>query len=408
MAPIDGTVAAAAAGALLLAAGVVPALLGLYLLALAVASAGSRKAPSPRRPPRRRIAVLVPAHNEEALIARCVRSLRLQSYPRELVRILVVADNCTDATAAVAAAAGAEVLVRRDERARGKGHALRWAMDRILAEPDPPDALAVVDADSVAEPHTLAELEAGLDRGPAVQSEYLVLTDGSTRTQLVATAFLLFHRVRLGGRARLGLPAALVGNGMLFSRPLLEAHPWQAFTGVEDLECTIRLRLAGIRPVYAPLAVVRGPMAGGYREAAGQRARWEGGRLHAMREWLPRLLLRGLRDPEVLDALVDLAVPPLGLLAFVVAAGAAVTGTAVLIAGVPAWAGTGWAVAAAAVALFVAIGLPAAHAPLASYLALLETPRFLLWKLPAYARMARGFDPGRWDRTQRGAEAPPT
>ncbi|MBO0777139.1 MAG: glycosyltransferase [Actinobacteria bacterium] len=385
-----------------------PALLGLYLLALALASIGHRKGPAPRRPPRRRIVVLVPAHNEQALVARCVRSLTLQSYPRRLLRILVVADNCTDATAAVAAAAGAEVLVRTDELARGKGHALRWAMDRVLAEPDPPDALAVVDADSVAEPHTLVELEAHLDGGPAVQGEYLVLTDGSTRTQLMAAAFLLFHRVRLGGRARLGLPAALVGNGMLFSRPLLEAHPWDAFTGVEDLECTIRLRLAGIRPVYAPLAVVRGPMAGGYREAAGQRARWEGGRLHAMRTWLPTLLRRGLREPELLDACLDLAVPPLGLLVFVVAAGAAVAGAAVLLAGVPAWSMAGWAVAGASIALFVGVGLPAAHAPLASYLALLETPRFLLWKLLAYGRLARGFDPGRWDRTQRGAEAPPT
>ena len=63
---------------------------------------------------------------------------------------------------------------------------------------------------------------------------------------MLAAGFLLFQRVRFGGRARLGMPANLVGNGMLFGRSVLEAHPWNAFTGVEDLEYSMRLRLAGM------------------------------------------------------------------------------------------------------------------------------------------------------------------
>src|SRR5262249_50696064 len=135
-----------------------------------------------------------------------------------------------------------------------------------LAEATPPDAVVVVDADSVADRELLAQLTTALAAGADVaQAEYLVLADSaSTRSRLVAAAFLLFHRVRFGGRATLGMPANLVGNGMLFSRRLLETLPWNAFTGVEDLEYSVQLRLAGFRPRYVPLARVEGPVPHGY------------------------------------------------------------------------------------------------------------------------------------------------
>ena len=267
--------------------GLLLALPGTYLLSLALAAL----LPSPlrpHRPPTSRVTVVVPAHDEEALVARTIRSLLGQSYPKDLLRVIVIADNCTDATAPVARAAGAEVWERRDGNGLGKGHALRWAIDRLLGAADPPDSIVVVDADSLADPDLVAALVAEQDSGAeAVQAEYLVLPESdSPRSRLVAAGFLLFHRVRLGGRRRLGLPAALVGNGMLFSRSLLERHPWDAFTGVEDLEYTIRLRLAGIRPRFAPRARVLGPIPGSYTAMSGQRVRWEGGRFHAQRRWL--------------------------------------------------------------------------------------------------------------------------
>src|SRR5713226_6983933 len=200
-------------------AGVLAALPAFYLLSLAIAAVAVRPRRMPRADPSR-LAVLVPAHNEAELIGRCVRSLLGQSYPRLSYRVIVIADNCRDQTAVEARAAGAEVMVRDEPTARGKGQALRWAMDRILAGSTPPDALVVVDADSLAHPELLWELEAERAAGAeVVQAEYLIADEnGSTQSELVALAFLLFHRVRLGGRRALGLPANLVGNGMLLTR----------------------------------------------------------------------------------------------------------------------------------------------------------------------------------------------
>src|SRR5579862_6072340 len=118
--------------AILLALALPAALVTGYLAVLTLLSWRPR-APEPV-PPLLRFDVVVPAHDEAQGIAATVESLFAMDYPRELFRVLVVADNCTDDTAARARAAGAEVLVRDETRLRGKGHALAHAFTRILRE----------------------------------------------------------------------------------------------------------------------------------------------------------------------------------------------------------------------------------------------------------------------------------
>ena len=399
--PLPGLIAAGALGAL----GCVVCLDSVYLLTLGVAALVAEQPSESSGCPTSRIVVLVPAHNEAGLVARCVRSLVTQLYPSELFEIVVIADNCTDGTAAIAAEAGATVLIRDEPTARGKGQALRWAMDRLLAADDPPDAVVVVDADSVAEPGLLGALAAPLERGAsAVQAEYLMLPEEeSTAADLRAAAILLFHRVRFTGRARLGLPCTLVGNGMLFSRSLLEAHPWTAFTQAEDLEYSIELRLAGVRPVFAGAGCVRGPMPAGGRAAQVQRERWEGGRLRVVRSRFATLLAAGIRHPlrGPLDAAVDLAVPPLGLLAVAALAGAAVSGGLELTGIVPLVVALPWLVAVGGIVLFVVVGLRAGRAPSSMYRSLFRAPSFLASKVLGTGRVIRGSSDATWVRTER-------
>jgi cellulose synthase/poly-beta-1,6-N-acetylglucosamine synthase-like glycosyltransferase len=159
------------------------ALFGIYLLALALASLFGRPKPTSDGPePSHQIAVLVPAHDEEQLIGRCVESLLAQSYPHDLYRVIVIADNCSDRTADNAEAAGAEVIVRDEPNARGKGQALRWAMDRLLAAPNPPDAVVVVDADSIADHNLLRALKRQVPSvylGPQVRAAGAVASAGT-------------------------------------------------------------------------------------------------------------------------------------------------------------------------------------------------------------------------------------
>jgi 1,2-diacylglycerol 3-beta-glucosyltransferase len=381
----------------------------LYLLTLAVAALRHRPPPLVS-PAGHRIVVLVPAHDEAALIGRCLRSLSAQTYPSRLRRTIVIADNCTDETARLAAAAGAEVLVRSDESSRGKGQALRWALDRVLADPWRADAVIVVDADSVADPQLVAVLAAHLAAGAeVVQAEYLALAeDESPRAALRSAAFLLFHRTRFAGRAVLGMACNLVGNGMLFSRRVLEEHPWRAFTSAEDLEYSMDLRLAGVRPVFAASARVFGPVAMRGRGARTQRLRWEGGRFHVVKTRLPRLLVSAVRtgDWSRLDAALDLAVPPLGLLVLLVGMGTVLSAVMVALGAAPGWALAPWLVACLAIPAYVLVGLRAADAPASAYRALLRAPVFVLAKVGTYLRLARGLRANRWERTERPASGP--
>jgi cellulose synthase/poly-beta-1,6-N-acetylglucosamine synthase-like glycosyltransferase len=383
-----------------------------YLLVLAVAALappGRRRAASHLPGPCPTVAVVVPAHNEADYIERCIASLRAQSYPHDRYEILVVADNCTDDTALRARHAGASVLVRACTTARGKGHALAFAMGQLLTSASPPDAFVVVDADSVAEPALLSGLVRCMVEGAeAVQGEYLVLPEaGSARDDLRSAAFLLFHTARFAGRAALGLPCSLVGNGMLFTRGLLERQPWTSFSMAEDLEYTIGLRLAGVRPAFARGAVVRGPVAASGRNADVQRARWEGGRLRIARTALPRLLgqILGRRRWSLVDVAVDLAVPPLGLLAAIALSGtlAAAAGAATGMA--PAWVLAPWALALGGIAGFVLIGLHAAGAPRSLYRSLLWSPAFVARKVLGSFAVVRSARRDVWVRTGRPSES---
>jgi exopolysaccharide biosynthesis WecB/TagA/CpsF family protein len=380
-----------------------------YLLLLSLAAFWHRPPPASGRPTGR-LTCLIPAHDEAELISRCVASMLGQDYPSELFDVVVIADNCGDETAIRARAAGARVVERSDPGHPGKGKALRWAMDAILGLAEPPDAFVIVDADSVAGPEMLRELEAALRSGhEAVQAEYLVLGEaGSPDTGLVGIGFLLFHRVRLCGRAALGLPSSLVGNGMLLSRRLIESHPWDAFTGAEDLEYTLNLCLAGVHPAFASRATVLGPMPTGARASRRQRVRWEGGRFHQVRTRLGSLWAAALRrrDLALLSAAIDLTVPPLAILALLCTGG--LTATLVLgLAGFsPTWATIPWFLAAVMLAGYVLAGLVAARAPARAYWSLLRAPLFIASRLLVYARLAAGFDAREWRRSERPADSP--
>ena len=383
--------------------GTIVASFAAYLVVLVVAALFYRKGAAPQAELHSRLAVVVPAHDERDQIGRTVESLVRQTYPRELYEIVVVADNCTDDTAEVAAAAGAEVLARDEPEARGKGHALAWAFDQLVERRSPPDALVVIDADSIADSAFLAGLAERFDAGAdAVQGESLLSGDGSPEQTLRVAAFLLVNRARPSGRAVLGLPASLQGNGMLFSRRLLLDHPWSAFSSTEDVEYSTALRAAGIRPAYARGAIVTSAAAPRGRVADVQQLRWEGGKLHVARTRVPSLLAGAVRERrgDLFDTALELAVPPVGYLA-----GGAVSVTvagAVLVVfdGVDAWAVLPAVLALIAIVAYVLIGFRAAEAPPAAYASLARAPSLVARKLLNAYRLVR-FRADSWVRTER-------
>ena len=287
--------------------------LAVELLALTVGSWLPRHVRRPALRPARTLAltVVVPAHNEEALVARCVQSLRADLGAGGLV--LVVAHNCSDGTAAAAAAAGAQVLAVADDGAEGKGAALRAGFARAVKQGA--TVLAVVDADSVVDPGFSRAIAAAIESGAdAFQARYVVRNaEAEARTRLTALGFLGFNVVRPRGRARMGFSAGIFGNGFGFRSSVLTKVPYAASSLVEDLEYHLRLVQAGFRVHFLESATVSSEMPSTAAGASSQRARWEGGRLRMARLWLPRLLGSAMRrgDLRLLEPALDLASLPL-------------------------------------------------------------------------------------------------
>ena len=374
-----------------LAAG--PALVALYLAALTVAAVVTRRtvpAAAPG-PPDVRFAVLVPAHNEARVIRRTLESLAAIEYPCDRFAVHVVADNCDDDTAAIARAFGAAspagwltVHERRDPHRKAKGFALAWLLERLHASTAPYDAYVVLDADSIVSRNTLAAFAARLGAGSAViQAYYGVLNPGeSALAALRSAALAAIHLARPLGRAALGLSCGLKGNGMCFSAPVIERYGWSAHGLAEDVEFHLALVADGLRVDFAPEARVLAEMPVTFGQAAAQNARWERGRVAALRAAGPALLRRALvtRSWAPADALIEQLIPPLSV---PIAAAGALLCASLAVGG---WTWLVPGLTLAALALHLLSGLALSGASWVAYRGLALAPLYVAWKAWLYAQ----------------------
>ena len=229
--------------------------------------------------------ILILAHNEEPVIGDTVRHLRKLTYPDDRYQVIVVADNCRDATAAEARAAGAHVWIRHEPHAIGKGAALRWFTSTAREFLERFDALVVLDADSRITSDFLVRVSSAIAQGAnCIQGFLMPLPErGSLASLLAAYSELLSQHIDAMARYRLGWPAQLYGTGMVLDTTLLPNLTNRLQTKVEDVELT----LAACRftpPTFAPQAVVYDPKPLDAGRVTKQRARWLQGQLTVWRE----------------------------------------------------------------------------------------------------------------------------
>jgi cellulose synthase/poly-beta-1,6-N-acetylglucosamine synthase-like glycosyltransferase len=359
-----------------------------------------RAAPTDAQPAPRMVA-LVPAHDEQEGIAATVAALRAQRYPADRLEVVVIADNCSDETAARAGRAGATVWERRAPDARGKGQALAYALDCLWVQRPQTEAVVVVDADCRATPDLCAAIGTRLSVGDvrAVQARYEVANAAESPAAALRWAgFALRHDIRARGKRRLGLSCGLFGTGMGFRASLLRDVPWSAFSITEDAEYHVRLLQAGERVAFVDGAAVMSAMPTTGAVARGQQLRWESGNVALARASVPALLAGGLaaRDRQRVHAALEQLVPPQSVLA---------SGTLALVA--TALSLRARRLAQVGAATFVAQGcavlggLVAARAPAATWRALPHAPWLVARKLAVFSRILSGRSARAWVRTAR-------
>jgi len=286
----------------------------------------------PGNRPRQRVAVLLPAHNESTGILPTLADITVQIRAGD--RLLVVADNCTDDTAAVAAAAGAEVVDRNEPERKEKGYALAWGLRHLGA--DPPEIVIIIDADCrVAEGvfDRLAAACAATHR-PVQALDLMTAPNGSSINVKVAEfAWRVKNWVRPLGLRALGLPCQLMGTGMALPWDVISSAHLASGSIVEDLKLGLDLTVAGIPPIFCPFPGVSSDFPLTVEGTQRQRLRWEQGQIKAIVTMVPRLFFLAIvrADLNLLALALDAAVPPLSLLAMLVMVMLAVAATATLL-----------------------------------------------------------------------------
>ena len=347
-----------------------------------------------------RVTIVMPAHDEAAIIGDIIALLMpaLDGW----ASLLVVADNCVDATAEIARAAGASVIERSSTMDRGKGFALAFAQQHLRS--DPPDVVIILDADCGSDRPSLQRLAGSANAlGRPCQTVNLIRPDrnASPLVQLSSFAFMLKNLVRQRGLQRLARRVHLTGTGMALPWSLFDEAPLATASIVEDVELGLKMERLG----YPPQLVSDATVWSDPSSASGtlvQRTRWEGGYLSMATKQAPRAFARaiGQANGRALAAALDLAVPPLTLLVLIDAAVLMIAVALTLIASAPWW----------PVVLHVGVSLAALAVILLAWLregrafigagALLKTPLYILWKIPLYLGVARR-GPGEWLRTGR-------
>ncbi len=350
--------------------------------------------------PETRATILIPAHNEEAMLGQMLTAL--QPHLTDQMETIVIADNCTDSTAEIARAAGATVLERFNAVERGKGFALDYGLSHI--ENDPPDVVVMLDADCSVEAGGVARLIAKTHATQRpVQGVYLMKSpaEPSTTDLVSAFAFCVKNLVRPYGLHVLKQPCLLTGTGMAFPYQMIRNAPLASGNIVEDMQLGYDLALAGAAPLLLPDVRIWGELPDEQRVAATQRTRWEHGHLQTLLRNVPRLLKNALlqRRFELFTLALDLSIPPLALLVLIWVISSAIG----IIFGIVT---LDWVPAAVSgsigVLLFVGIGVAwgkfgrkiiPAHQ-------LLAVPQYIIWKIPLYLKFLLQRQTA-WVRTER-------
>ncbi len=272
-----------------------------------------------RRP---KISVIIPAHNEQAVIGETLDLIKAQLVKTD--RLIVIADNCDDNTAQIARKHGATVIERLNTEHRGKGYALESGIRSL--EKSNPEIVVFIDADCAVQDETIDRLSRfAFERNAPVQSENLMVApeSGDINHRVSQFAWLVKNHVRPLGLMRLGLPCQLMGTGM--------ALPWSAIKHihlgsgniVEDLQLGIDLALAGRVPMFCPETRVVSKFPATREASTSQRKRWEHGHLQTIIHQAPRLLAKGVArlDYKLIGMALDLCVPPTALLALLLVFG---------------------------------------------------------------------------------------
>ena len=230
--------------------------------------------------------MILPAHNESAVIGSLIESLQALDYPKELYDIYVIADNCTDNTAQIAKDLGAIVYERFDEKKKTKGFALNWFLGQKIEEDADYDAFCIFDADNIVDVNFLKNMNKKLCQGEDVVQGYRDIKNPTDNwiTAGYAIFYWTMNRMYHLARYNLGLSPLINGTGFMVRFDVIKPEGWVTKTLTEDIEFSLKRIIKGKRLGWAVDAIVYDEQPLGFKQSWKQRTRWTVGHIQCIKE----------------------------------------------------------------------------------------------------------------------------
>lgn len=282
---------------------------GIYFFIISVFTL-KKEVQYPDAEPQKKFAVVIAARNEAAVIGNLVDSLHLQKYPKELYKIFVVPNNCTDDTERVARRHGAEII-RCDVPVKTKGEVLHNVIPKVMKGFD---AVCIFDADNIVDENFLAEMNNAFCAGAKCAQGFR--DSKNPYTNWLSGSYTLYYKminlIQNRARSNARLSALINGTGFAVSCDLIEkVGGWNTITLVEDLEFSVQCILAGEKVHWVPKAVTYDEHPVRFSQSVTQRKRWTSGTLHVSAVYIPKFFcsLCKKRKFAFLDGLLLLCLP---------------------------------------------------------------------------------------------------
>src|SRR5574344_814987 len=238
---------------------------------------------------------ILPAHNEEKVIANLIESLKEQNYPKDLLDIYVIADNCTDKTAQIAKDSGAIVYERQedDSNKKTKGYALQWFLNKKIEEKADYDAFFVFDADNIVDVNFTKAMNKKLCQGEEVVQGYRDIKNPTD--SWVAAGYAIFYwtmnRFYHLARYNLGVSPLINRTGFMVKFDVIKPTGWDTKTLTEDIEFSLKNIIEGRKLGWATDAIVYDEQPTSFRQSWSQRSRWTVGHIQCMKEYTKLLAI---------------------------------------------------------------------------------------------------------------------
>lgn len=247
--------------------------------------------------PEKKFLVFIPAHNEENVVQQLIDNLLNQmKYPKELYDVYVIADNCSDNTAALSRAAGANVIEHfsAPDEPKGKPYGIKYAIDQIGDALLDYDFVAIFDADNLVSANFFQEMNSQVLSDPRIKVSQGYLDSKNVDSSPVALgyslAYYMSNRFFCYARGEIGMSPVIGGTGFIMDTQVLDEIGWTVNSLTEDLEFQMQCVEHGYKIEWNHFAPIYDEKPTGYKQSVVQRVRWARGHWTVRKRYFKKLL----------------------------------------------------------------------------------------------------------------------